>query len=96
MPVRTNPGPDSATAVNDVLLTSSGVPISGALCAHAFRLIDNVEVYQVVQRRAGQVIVRIVRGPAFDPSNPEEPKVRNIFGKYLGLNSQIAISTLLT
>jgi len=74
--------------VNDVLITTAGAPISGALCAHAFRLIGGVEAYQVVQRRPGQAIVRIVRGPSFDAA-VEEPKLRDIFSKYLGRDAAI-------
>ncbi len=76
--------------VNDVLFTSAGAPITGALCAHAFRLIDAVEAYQVIQRRHGHAIVRIVRGPGYDAA-AQEPKVHDIFRKYLGHDADIAI-----
>ena len=69
---------------------SAGAAITGALCAHAFRLINNVEAYQVIQRRPGHAIVRIVRGQGFDAS-AEEPKVHDIFRKYLGHDADIQI-----
>lgn len=76
--------------VNDMLLTTKGAKFSGVIATHSFRLIDHVESYQVVQRAPGQAIVRIVRGPRYDPAL-EEPKVYSIFRKHLGEGSQVAI-----
>jgi phenylacetate-CoA ligase len=76
--------------VNDVLITSGGVSISGAIGAHAFRLIGGVDAFQIVQQRPGQATIRIVRAPAYDPVQ-EEPKLRTIFGKHLGDGADIAI-----
>jgi phenylacetate-CoA ligase len=76
--------------VNDVLITTAGTAITGALCAHAFRLINQVDAYQVVQRRPGHAIVRIVRGAGFDPA-AEEPKIQDIFHKYLGRDAEIVV-----
>jgi phenylacetate-CoA ligase len=76
--------------VNDVLITTAGAAISGAIGAHAFRLIGNVDAFQIVQHRPGQAVIKIVRAPAYDPGK-EEPKVRTIFGKHLGEGADIAI-----
>jgi hypothetical protein len=38
----------------------------------------------------GQVIIRIVAGPSYDPT-VEEPKIHGIFRKHLGEGSQVAI-----
>jgi phenylacetate-CoA ligase len=76
--------------INDVLITTAGAAISGVLCTHTFRLINDVDAYQVIQRRSGHVIVRIVRAAKFNPA-VEEPKVRDIFSKYLGRDAEIVI-----
>lgn len=76
--------------VNDVLITTAGAAITGSLCAHAFRLINHVEAYQVIQRRPGQAIVRIVRGAGFEPG-AEEHKIQDIFHKYLGRDADVVI-----
>jgi len=76
--------------VNDVLVTTAGTAISGAIGAHVFRLIKGVDAYQIVQRRPGQAILRIVRAAAYDPAE-EEPKLRDIFGKHLGDGADIEI-----
>jgi phenylacetate-CoA ligase len=76
--------------VSDALLTKAGAVVPGVFCVHGFRLINDVEAYQVIQRRPGEAIVRIVRRAAFRPA-AEEPKVRDIFGKYLGRDADIII-----
>ncbi|HXJ19265.1 MAG TPA: hypothetical protein VMT03_03460 [Polyangia bacterium] len=76
--------------VQDVLLTTTGNAISGALGPHAFRLIQNVDAFQIVQRRPGHAAIRIVRGPEYDPAT-EEPKLRAIFSGHLGPGSEIEI-----
>ncbi|HVR62946.1 MAG TPA: hypothetical protein VMU50_13675 [Polyangia bacterium] len=76
--------------VNDVLITHAGDAISGAIGAHAFRLVAGVVEYQIVQSRPGQAVIKIVRAPAYDPKQ-EEPKLREIFGKHLGDAADIAI-----
>jgi hypothetical protein len=43
-----------------------------------------------VQRRAGHAIVRIVRGRGYDAA-AQEPKVQDIFHKYLGQDADIVI-----
>jgi phenylacetate-CoA ligase len=74
--------------VNDVLYTSAGDTISGAIGPHAFRLIEGVEQYQLVQRRVGQLTLRIVRLPAYAPA-VAEPKLETIFKKHLGAAAEI-------
>jgi phenylacetate-coenzyme A ligase PaaK-like adenylate-forming protein len=76
--------------VNDMLVTTTGTRISGVIATHSFRLINNVESYQVVQRTPGHVTVRVVPGPGYDPTL-EEQKILRIFGKHLGEGSQIVI-----
>jgi phenylacetate-CoA ligase len=76
--------------VNDVLITTAGSAISGAIGAHAFRLIGGVDEYQIIQRRPGQALIKIVRAAAYDPGR-EEPKLRDIFGKHLGDGAEIEI-----
>ena len=44
----------------------------------------------MVQRRAGHAIVRIVRGHGYD-AVAQEPKVHDIFHKYLGSDADIVI-----
>jgi phenylacetate-CoA ligase len=76
--------------VNDMLVTTSGTKFSGVIATHSFRLIDNVQAYQVLQRAAGQATIRIVRGHGYDPGT-EEPKLYNIFRKHLGPGSNVLI-----
>ena len=77
--------------VNDVLITASGDSISGLIGTHAFRMVTGVAEYQVVQRRPGHAIIKIVRAPAgYDPLT-EEPKLRTIFGKHLGNEGDVSI-----
>jgi phenylacetate-CoA ligase len=74
--------------VNDVLLTTSGETLSGALCPHAFRLCRGVDAFQVVQRRPGHVLLRIVRTGEFDPA-VEEARLRKVFHDHLGAGAAI-------
>jgi phenylacetate-CoA ligase len=76
--------------VNDVLLTTAGDAISGVIGTHSFRVVDNVAHFQLVQDRPGQVRIRIVRIPGFDPA-VEEPKLRTIFSRHLGATAEIEI-----
>jgi phenylacetate-coenzyme A ligase PaaK-like adenylate-forming protein len=76
--------------LNDVLITTSGAAISGIIGTHAFRIIRNVDAFQIVQRRPGQAVIKIVRGPGYN-ATLEEPKVFAIFGKHLGEGADIAI-----
>lgn len=76
--------------VNDMLVTAGGARICGAIVPHSFRLINNVESYQLVQNAPGQATIRIVRAPPYDPAS-EEPKLRKIFGSHLGSERDIQI-----
>lgn len=76
--------------VNDMLLTTTRGKMSGAIAAHAFRLVDNVDSYQIVQRKPGQATVRIVRGSGYIAA-VEEPKVYRIFRSHLGEESNVNI-----
>lgn len=76
--------------VNDVLITTTKNAISGSIGAHAFRLIGHVEHFQVIQRRPGQITIRIVRMPGYD-ARIEEPKMRAIFLHHLGADADIEI-----
>src|SRR4029079_59427 len=76
--------------VNDVLVTTAGAAISGVIGTHVFRLIGNVDAYQIVQRRPGHAVIRIVRAAAYDPAT-EEPKVLKMFGDHLGAGSEVEI-----
>lgn len=69
--------------VSDVLLTASGQRISGAIGAHAFRLVPSVEAYQIVQDAPGHVELRVVRQAGYDAS-AVEPELRQIFSRHLG------------
>jgi hypothetical protein len=60
------------------------------IATHTFRLIDNVESYQVLQRAPGQATIRIVRGHGYDP-RAEEPKIYRIFRNHLGPGSDVVI-----
>lgn len=77
--------------VSDVLYTTTGVAISGVIGPHAFKMIDRVEQFQILQRRPGQVQIRIVRLPGYSIAS-EEPKIRDIFGQYLGRDADIEIA----
>ena len=77
-------------ALTDVLVTTAGAAISGVIGTHVFRLIANVDAYQIVQRRPGHAVIRMVRAAGYDPAT-EEPKVRKMFGDHLGAGSEIEI-----
>lgn len=77
--------------VNDVLITTRGDRISGVIGTHTFRLVENVEAYQIVQKRPGQATLKLVRGPGYDAS-VEEPKMRDIFRKHLGETAEIDVT----
>jgi len=76
--------------VNDVLYTTAGDAISGAIGPHAFKMVEGVEQFQIVQSRHGQIDVRIVRLPGYAPA-VEEPKIDRIFRQHLGRDAEIAI-----
>jgi phenylacetate-CoA ligase len=76
--------------VNDVLYTTSGVAISGAIGPHAFKIVQGVEQFQIVQRRPGQVAIHIVRLPSYS-AGAEEPRIDRIFRQHLGNDAEIEI-----
>lgn len=79
--------------VNDVLYTTGGVPISGAIGPHAFKMVTGVEQFQIIQRRAGQIAIHIVRLPGYVAAT-EEPKIDHIFRQHLGSEAEIEIRYL--
>jgi phenylacetate-CoA ligase len=76
--------------VNDVLYKTSGDAISGAIGPHAFKMVDGVEQFQIIQRRRGQITINIVRLPGYAPA-VEEPKIDRIFRQHLGADADIEI-----
>ena len=76
--------------VSDMLITTSGDAISGAIGPHAFRLIGNVEQFQIIQKRPGHACIRVVRSAGYEPSI-EEPKLRAIFSSHLGASAEIEV-----
>ncbi len=76
--------------VNDVLYDTRGNPISGAIGPHAFKMVEGVEQFQIVQRRIGHVAISIVRLAAYVPAI-EEPKIDRIFRQHLGRDAAIEI-----
>lgn len=76
--------------VNDVLYTTGGAAISGAIGPHAFKMVDGVEQFQIVQRRHGQISIAIVRLPGYVPA-VEEPKIDRMFRQHLGHDAEIEI-----
>ena len=65
--------------------------ISGAIGPHAFKMIDGVEQFQIVQRRQGHATIRIVRLAGYVAA-VEEPKIDRIFRQHLGRDAEIEIS----
>jgi phenylacetate-CoA ligase len=76
--------------VNDMLITTGGAKVSGVIGTHTFRLIDDVEAYQLVQRTPGQVEVRIVRRSGYNPT-VQEPKILGILRRHLGAGATVTI-----
>jgi phenylacetate-CoA ligase len=77
--------------VNDVLYTTRGEAISGAIGPHAFKMVEGVEQFQIVQRRPGEITINIVRlTPEYVPA-VEEPKIDRIFREHLGRDAEIGI-----
>jgi phenylacetate-coenzyme A ligase PaaK-like adenylate-forming protein len=74
--------------VNDVLYTSAGAAISGAIGPHAFKMVDGVEQFQIVQRRRGQIVIVIVRLDGYDAAR-EEAKLGRVFRQHLGAETEI-------
>ncbi len=77
--------------VNDLLYTTAGNPVSGVIGTHAFRMVGGVEQFQIVQRQAGQVTIRIVRTADYRPE-VEEQKLDRIFRQHLGQDASIEIA----
>ncbi len=73
---------------NDLLYSTSGAAISGVIGTHTFKVVDGVEQFQIVQRRPGQVTIKIVRMAQYDPA-VEEPKMDRIFREHLGRDAEI-------
>jgi phenylacetate-CoA ligase len=69
--------------VGDVLVTTNGNTISGLIGAHAMRLVDGVEAFQIVQRGPGLAVLRIQRGASYD-APASEAMLRDIFSAPLG------------
>jgi phenylacetate-CoA ligase len=76
--------------INDVLLDTGGNAISGAIGPHAFKMVEGVDQFQIIQRRAGQITIQIVRLPGYAPA-VEEPKIHRIFREHLGQGAEIEI-----
>lgn len=76
--------------VNDVLYDTAGNPVSGAIGPHAFKMVEGVEQFQIVQQRAGQIVIRIVRAAGYRPE-VEEPKLVRIFEQHLGSAARIEV-----
>ena len=76
--------------VNDVLYKTTGDAISGAIGPHAFKMVEGVEQFQIIQRRIGQITINIVRLPGYAPGS-EEPKIDRIFRQHLGRDAEIEI-----
>jgi phenylacetate-CoA ligase len=74
--------------VSDALVDVAGALVPGVIAPHAFRRVQAVDAYQIVQRRPGQAVLRIVRGTGYDAAL-EEPKLRAILGRHLGEGSVI-------
>jgi phenylacetate-CoA ligase len=74
--------------VSDMLVTTAGARISGAIVPHALRLIANVGSYQLIQRAPGQATVRIVRAPGYD-RQAAEAELRRIFRQHLCAQADI-------
>src|SRR5262249_9798943 len=76
--------------VNDVLYTTAGDAISGAIGPHAFKMVDGVEQFQIVQRKRGHIAVAIVRLAGYAAA-VEEPKIQRIFRHHLGADAEMAL-----
>lgn len=76
--------------VNDVLYTTRGDAVSGAIGPHAFKMVEGVEQFQIVQQRPGQIAIDIVRLPGYVPAT-EEAKIDAIFRRHLGSDAQIEV-----
>jgi phenylacetate-CoA ligase len=77
--------------VNDVLYRTSGDAVSGAIGPHAFKMVDGVEQFQIVQKRIGQITIHIVRREGSYVPAVEEPKIQRIFKQHLGSDAEIDI-----
>jgi phenylacetate-CoA ligase len=76
--------------INDVLYATSGNAVSGAIGPHAFKMIEGIEQFQIVQRRQGHVCIRMVRLPTYAPA-VEEAKLDEIFRHHLGRDAEIEL-----
>jgi phenylacetate-CoA ligase len=77
--------------VNDVLYRTSGDAISGAIGPHAFKMVEGVEQFQIVQKKPGQITIHIVRVEGSYVPAVEEPKIERIFRQHLGSDAEIDI-----
>lgn len=77
--------------VNDILYTTRGDAISGVIGTHTFKMVEGIEQFQIVQRRPGQITVRLVPiAGRYDPA-VEEPKIDRVFREHLGRDAEIQI-----
>lgn len=75
--------------VSDVLFTTAGATISGAIGPHAFKLVGGgVEQFQIVQHVDRALTIRVVRAPGYDAS-ASEPRLDRIFRQHLGSDASI-------
>jgi phenylacetate-CoA ligase len=79
--------------VNDVLYRSTGEAVSGAIGPHAFKLVDGVEQFQIVQRRPGHLLIRIVPLPGYTAA-VQEPRIQGIFRQHLGADTEVELEYL--
>jgi phenylacetate-CoA ligase len=77
--------------VSDVLFTTAGTPISGAIGPHAFKLVGGgVQQFQIVQHVDRALTIRIVRAPGYDRP-AAEARIDHIFKQHLGNDAAIRI-----
>jgi phenylacetate-CoA ligase len=77
--------------VSDVLYTTAGAAISGAIGPHAFKLVGgDVQQFQIVQHVDRALTIRVVRGPTYDAA-ASEPRIDRIFKQHLGADAAIRI-----
>jgi len=75
--------------VNDMLLTTENIPISGVIATYALqRWVRGVKFFQFVQDRPGQIRVRIVPTSEYH-RDVEEKRLREILRKHLGESAEI-------
>jgi phenylacetate-CoA ligase len=79
--------------VNDLLYTTRGEPVCGTIGPHAFRTVENVEQFQIVQTCPGQIVIRIVPAPGYLPAAAEQT-LEGIFRRYLGQDARVEFEYL--